>query len=546
MADGGVRTDAGVGTIPQLARASAERFGDAQAIVDGDQRLSFADVAAQMRAVAASLIAAGVEPGDRVAIWAPNCPAWIIAALGVHAAGGWLVPINTRLTGAEAAYILAKTDARALFASDGFLGRDFVGSLRAAAPRLRALRGVVELPLPGFAATSRWDEFLCRGAEVATDRVEARIDAGQPGDISDVIFTSGTTGTPKGVMLRHGASLRGYRIFAERFGLHAGDRYLVPTPFFHCFGYKAGWMIALMVGAVTFPLAVFDAAVVLELITRQRITHFPGPPTMFSALLDHPRRDDFDLSSLRHAIIGAASIPAELVRRMREELGIGAILSAYGLTENHALASLTAPDDPPDVVASTVGTPLPGVSIRIVDDTGADVPAGQPGELFIKSPFVMSGYFDDHEATALAVNGGWLHTGDIGSFDDQGHLRITDRKKDMFIVGGFNVAPAEVEKALLGLDAVAQVAVVGMPDDYYGEVGAAFVIPRQGAQISADEVMAYAREHLANYKAPRRVEVVDAFPVNATGKVLKTELRERARALHRDPPDTASHIRRTP
>jgi acyl-CoA synthetase (AMP-forming)/AMP-acid ligase II len=518
-----------VGTIPKMAQASAERFGDASAIVEGDRHLSFVDVVQEMRAVARSLVAVGVEPGDRVAIWAPNCAGWITAALGVHAAGAWLVPINTRFTGAEAAYILGKTDARVLFTSEGFLGRDYVGSVRAAAPGLRALKNAIGLPLPGSAETRRWAEFLSRGEEIPMKHVEDLINKGQPGDISDVIFTSGTTGMPKGVMLRHGTSLHGYRIFADRFGLRAGDRYVVPTPFFHCFGYKAGWMISLMTGAVTYPLAVFDAAAVLELVHRERITHFPGSPTMFRALLDHPRRNEFELSSLRHAVIGAASIPAELVYRVREELGIVGILSAYGLTENHALVSLTAADDPPEIVATTVGIPLPGVQVRIVDDSGSDLSPGQQGELCIKSPFVMSGYFDDDQATAVAVDDGWLHTGDVGFFDDGGYLHITDRKKDMFIVGGFNVASAEVEKVLLGLAAVGQVAVVGMPDDYLGEVGVAFVIPRQGAQVSVEEVIAYAREHLANYKVPRRVEIVDAFPVNATGKVLKTELRERAR-----------------
>jgi acyl-CoA synthetase (AMP-forming)/AMP-acid ligase II len=525
-------------TIPKMVQASAARFGDADAIVDGDRCLSFADVAAEMYAVAAGLIAAGVAPGDRVAIWAPNGAAWITAALGVHAAGAWLVPINTRLKGPEAAYILATTDARVLFCSDGFLGRDFAGSVRAVAPGLRALHTVVELP-PGSDTTDTWNEFLCRGERVPTSTVQATIDAGSPDDVSDVIFTSGTTGKPKGVMLRHGASLHGYQIFSDRFGLGAGDRYVVPTPFFHCFGYKAGWMIALMTGAVTYPLAVFDAGSVLELVHRERITHIPGPPTMFSGVLDHPRRHEFDLSSLRHAIIGAASIPADLVTRMREELGIGAILSAYGLTENHALASLTAPDDPPDVVAGTVGTPLPGVQMRIVDDAGSDVPTGRQGELLLSGPFLMSGYFGDEQATADAVTDGWLHTGDVGMFDEHGHLCITDRKKDMFIVGGFNVAPAEVEKTLLGLDGIAQVAVVGMPDDYFGEVAAAFVVPHPGARVQADDVIAYARDHLANFKVPHRVEIVDDLPMNATGKVLKTELRERVRsAAHPSPADS--------
>ncbi len=306
---------------------------------------------------------------------------------------------------------------------------------------------------------------------------------------------------------------------------------MVPTPFFHCFGYKAGWMIGLMKGAVTFPIAVFEADAVLELIQRERITHMPGPPTMFSAVLDHPRRDEYDLSSLRQAIVGAATIPAVLVRRMRDELGIGSILSAYGLTENHALVSLTAPDDPPDVVATTVGRVLADVDLRVVDDAGHDAPAGEPGELLVRGPFLMTGYYEDADATSRTIVDGWLHTGDVGVLDTEGYLRITDRKKDMFIVGGFNVAPAEVEKALGAMAGIAQVAVVGIPDAYFGEVGAAFVIPTPGADVAPDDVMAYAREHLANYKVPRRVFLVEEFPVNATGKVLKNDLREQVQAL---------------
>jgi acyl-CoA synthetase (AMP-forming)/AMP-acid ligase II len=512
-----------------MARSSAERFGEADAVIDGERCLSFADVAREMRAFAASLIAAGVEPGDRVALWAPNSAAWITAALGIHAARAWLVPLNTRFTGVEASYILSKTDARVLVVAEGFLGNDYVGMLRAADPELRALREIVRLPLPGMAAAPGWDAFLARGLDVPAETVEICIDAGDAGDISDVIFTSGTTGAPKGVMLRHGASLQGYQVFADRFALGAGDRYVVPTPFFHCFGYKAGWMISLMAGATAFPLAVFDAGAVLDLIDRYAITHMPGPPTMFTALLDHPQRSRFDLSSLRHAMIGAASIPPDTVRRVRDELDVGTILSAYGLTENHALASLTEPDDAPEVVASTVGRPLPEVELRIVDDDGHDLPQGQQGEVLLRSPLRMSGYFDDDEATAHAFVDGWLRTGDIGLVDDQGRLRITDRKKDIFIVGGFNVAPAEVEKVLLAMDAVAQVAVVGMSDEYFGEVGAAFVVAREGTQLRPDDVVAYARKHLANYKVPRRVEIVNALPLTATGKPLKNELRQRLR-----------------
>jgi acyl-CoA synthetase (AMP-forming)/AMP-acid ligase II len=519
------------GTIPQMVRTSAARFGDRDAVVDGESRLSFVEVEHGMMAVARSLIAAGIEPGDRVAVWAPNSATWITAGLGILATGAWLVPLNTRLKGEEAAFILDKTDARLLFAPREFLGTDYVSSLRAAAPGLRALEHTVDLPLPGEVTGREWEEFLGLGDAVPPARAYAVVDVGERDDVSDVIFTSGTTGTPKGVMLRHGASLYGYEMWSEAFDLQEHDRYVIPTPFFHCFGYKAGWMIGLMKGAVTFPIAVFEPDAVLDLIQRERITHVPGPPTMFSALLDHPRRDDYDLSTLRQAIVGAATISPVLVRRMRDELGIDSILAAYGLTENHALVSVTAPDDPPEIVATTVGHVLPDVELRIVDDDGHDAPPGEPGELWVRGPFLMTGYYDDAEATSSTIVDGWLHTGDVGVLDADGSLRITDRKKDMFIVGGFNVAPAEVEKALCGMAAIAQVAVVGIPDDYFGEVGAAFVIPATGVELAPDDVQAYAREHLANFKVPRRVILVEEFPVNATGKVLKNELRAQAQAL---------------
>jgi acyl-CoA synthetase (AMP-forming)/AMP-acid ligase II len=517
-----------------MVRTNSERFGSHDAVADGDLLWSFADVEREMVRVARSLIACGVEPGDRVGIWAPNSAAWITAALGALAARAWLVPLNTRLKGDEASYILRKTDARLLFLADGFLDTDYSGSLRRAAPDLRALANIVELSVSsGGLDSPAWMEFLKRGDDIPQDRVEASIEAGSPEDISDIIFTSGTTGTPKGVMLRHGASLRGYEVFGEHFGLQANHRYVLPTPFFHCFGYKAGWMLSLMTGAVAFPIAVFDALVVLELIAREAITHMPGPPTMFSALLDHPQRAEFDLSSLGYAIIGAASIPAVLVRRMRDELDIARILSAYGLTENHALATLTSPDDSPDVVATTVGRPLPDIEMRLVDDSGQEVAAGNEGEVLLRGPFLFSGYYDDAEATDRTLVNGWLHTGDVGRFDKEGHVQITDRKKDMFIVGGFNVAPAEVEKTIMAMPGVSEVAVVGMMDEYFGEVGAAFVILREGAHVSSIDVITYAREHLANFKVPRRVEIVEALPMNATGKVVKTELRRRLEILNR-------------
>ena len=522
-----VRADLAYGTIPKMVQINAERFAGRDAVIDGGVRLSFRQVADDMLAVARALIASGVAPGDRVALWAPNGAAWITTALGILATGAWLVPLNTRFKAAEAAYVLEKADIGVLFAAHDLFGADRVAELRAHSPGLRALDDVVAVPAPGSYGGPAWDAFVDRGRTVTVETAQARLDAIASEDTSDVMFTSGTTGSPKGVLLRHGTSMRLYEAINQGLCLGEGDRTLVVLPFFHCFGYKAGWMLALMVGAATVPLSVFDPAEVMRLIERHRITHMPGAPTMFWGILDHPDRGAFDLSSLRTVLIGGASIPVELVHRLRDELSLEWVMTGYGLTENHALCSYTRPDDDPEVVATTVGQVVPEIELRVVDPDGRDLPAGQPGELVVRGYSVMNGYFEDPGATAATVVDGWLHTGDVGVLDEHGYLRITDRLKDMFIMGGFNVAPAEVEKALMAMPGIGQVAVVGVPDPYFGEVGAAFVLPQPGATVTAEAVIEFAGRELANYKVPRRVEIVDQLPLNATGKVMKSELRRR-------------------
>lgn len=524
------RADLEHGTIPRMVVAGAGRFGDRPAVIDGEASLSFAQLATEMERAAAALVAAGVGPGDRVALWAPNSIAWIPAALGILAAGAWLVPLNTRFKGAEAAYILGRTDARMLLVVDGFLGVDLAAMVAAEAPGLRALGQVVRLPPPGEYAHAGWNGFLAAAGEADLGEARRRIAAGGPDDVADVIFTSGTTGHPKGVMLRHGTSLRCYQSLNSGYGLVEGDVHLVPTPFFHCFGYKAGWMLDLLVGATTVPVAVFDSQRAMELIERHRVTHLPGSPTIFWALINHPERDRHDLSSLRTALVSAAAIPVELVHRMRDDLGIDTVMTGYGLTENHALGAFTRPDDPPHRVATTVGRMAPDLEVRIVDEGRMALPAGEAGEVEIAGYAHMSGYYQDPEATAAAIRDGWLATGDIGVLDPDGYLRITDRKKDMYVMGGFNVAPAEVEKALMGLAGVAEVAVIGVADEHFGEVGAAYVVTLPGSGLTAAEVTRYARERLANYKVPRHVELVDELPHNATGKVQKHVLRDLPRS----------------
>ena len=513
-------------SIPAMVRDAARRDGAGAAVVSGARRLTFGDLSSTVDAAARALLASGIERGDRVAVWAPNSPEWIIAALAVTTAGGVLVPVNTRFKGAEAAYVLARSNARALFTVRGFLDTDYPELLRNAGVPLPSLAHTIVLSGDAHDAVA-WDDFLERGHAVGAGLLDARVAAIGPDDPSDVVFTSGTTGSPKGVVMTHGQTLRAYLDWCDWADLRPGDRYLIVNPFFHIFGYKAGCLASLMRGATIFPVAVFDPGVVLDLVERERITILPGPPTIYQSLLEHPDRATRDISSLRLAVTGAADIPVELIRRVREELPFERILTGYGLTEAGTVTG-SKPGDDFEHVATTVGVPWPGFDVRTVDQAGADAGPGEPGEVIVRGETVMRGYLDDPDATAAAIDTeGFLHTGDLGTFDADGYLRIVGRIKDMFIVGGFNAYPAEIENLLLRHPRIAQAAVIGVPDARLGEVGMAFVVLTPGPPVEPAEVIEWARGEMANYKVPRAVEVLDALPVNATGKVVKDELRTR-------------------
>jgi HIP---CoA ligase len=526
------------GTIPNLVRDAATRFPDREAVVDGPVRLTFDELAGRVAEAAGAAMAAGVQPGDRVAIWAPNVHRWIVAALGAVSAGGILVPINTRFKGREAGYVLGKSRARLLFTMGEFLDISYVDLLREAmggpdANRpigdLSGLERVVLLDDAEVDATQPWDEFLLGSSSIPSEEADRRANEVQSSDTSDIIFTSGTTGRPKGVMTTHGQSLRVFEVWSRVVGLTEGDRYLVVNPFFHTFGYKAGILAAIMRGATILPHPVFHAEQVMHRITQERVTFLPGPPTLYQSILNHRELASHDLSSLRVAVTGATVVPVELIHQMRDKLGFETVLTAYGLTESTGTATMCRPDDDPETIANTSGVAIPDTEVRVVDDQGHPAARGVPGEVVIRGYNVMQGYFEDPEETSAAIDpDGWLHTGDIGVMDERGYLRVTDRKKDMFIVGGFNAYPAEIENDLLRHEGIAQAAVVGVLDDRLGEVGVAYVVPRSGATVNPDQVIAWAREQMANYKVPRRVEIVEELPVNASGKVLKFELRERA------------------
>ncbi|WP_339129966.1 fatty acid--CoA ligase family protein [Streptomyces sp. f51] len=553
--------------VPGLVRWAAARFAGREAVVEGRARVSYEELGARVERAAAACMASGVRAGDRVAVWAPNTLDWIVSALGAVSAGAVLVPLNTRFKGAEAVYVLGRSRAKLLFVTGTFLGTSYVAALRRAAagpgrtdqapapvpasapgpaagstpgpgpapapgsgplPGLPHLEQVVVLADDAPADFRTWKDFLADGEGVGREEVLRRGACVSGGSPSDIVFTSGTTGLPKGALITHAQTLRGYGIWSELAGLREGDRYLIVNPFFHTFGYKAGIIACLMRGATMVPQPVFDVDTVLANVAAERVSVLPGPPTLHQSLLDHPSRDAYDLSALRLVVTGAAVVPLRLVERLRTELGVDTVLTAYGLSEASGIVTMCRRGDRPEVIASTSGRAIPDTEVRVVDSLGAPAAPGSPGEVLVRGFNVMGGYFEDPAATAEVLTpDGWLRTGDVGVLDAEGNLRITDRIKDMFIVGGFNAYPAEIEQ-LLGLHPeIADVAVIGVPDSRLGEVGRAYVVRRPHSTLTADDLITWSRREMANYKVPRTVAFVPRLPRNASGKVVKGELRGR-------------------
>ncbi|ANJ74960.1 FadD3 family acyl-CoA ligase [Ralstonia insidiosa] len=516
-------------TIPELLCRAAKQYDQRVAIQEDGLRLTYAALNVQRVEVAKALLGLGVEPGDRVAVWAPNLSEWILTTLATQSIGAVLVPINTRMKGLEVAATLADSGARVLFCIDHFLGETYPELLAPHKPA--SLEHVVVLrpraERPTVDGELLWADFLALAGKVDDAQFRACEQRVTGETVMDIMFTSGTTGRPKGVMTSQSQNLRAVDGWAYITGLETGDRYLIVNPFFHTFGYKAGWLAALTRGATILPHLVFDADAVMTRIENERVTVLPGPPTLYQSLLNSPRLREFDLSSLRMAVTGASAIPPVLIERMRTELGLRDIHTGYGLTESCGFATLTRTGDSAETVALTSGCAMPGVELRCVDAQGQPVPPDEPGEVLVRGYNVMRSYFNQADATAATIDAdGWLHTGDIGVLDSRGYLRITDRIKDMFIVGGFNCYPAEIEKLLASHPAIAQCAVVGMPHDRLGEVGKAYVVLRHGARLTADDLIGWARRCMSNYKVPREIAFVQTLPISASGKILKYRLRE--------------------
>ncbi len=520
-------------TTPALVVKSATNFSNNTFIEEGNLKLTFSDFLYEASRIAGALMANGIKPGDRVAIWAPNIHEWIIAALGTQFAGAVLVTLNTRYKGSEAAYILQKSRAKALFCIGEFLGVDYpqliAGESLPDLEHLIVIRGEAPSNDKVNWTNQTWDDLIGSDLPVSDEQIIATMASVQASDSSDILFTSGTTGDPKGVVTAHGQNLKAFSAFSDIVGLTPGDRYLVINPFFHSFGYKAGILASLLKGVTLLPHAVFDAEIILKRIAEDKISVLPGPPTLFQSLLASPNLQQYDISSLKRATTGAAVIPVEMIHQMKDILGFETVITAYGLTESCGLVTMCRQGDSAEIIATTSGRAIPDVEVRCVDTQNQPVKTGEAGEIVVRGYNVMQGYFENDQATEQTIDSeGWLHTGDIGIMDEQGYLKITDRLKDMFITGGFNCYPAEIEKIIAAHPAIAMNAVIGVPDERMGEVAMAFVVLKPDHQLDQDEFITWCREKMANYKVPRHVVFTDALPLNASGKVVKPELRKLA------------------
>ena len=490
-------------TIPKLIKLQAENFSSKPALISDNEVLSFADLDNLSTNIATHLIHLGILPGDRAAIWAPNMNEWVLAAIAIHKAGGVLVPINTRMKGKEAAYILNNSGAKFLFSVKTFLGTDYFELLE-------------NEDLPHLLHKITLDESepkdLIQSFETIKEQaLDVELPEVSETNMADIIFTSGTTGKPKGVISSHLQNIKVFEYWSSYIGLNENDQYLIVNPFFHTFGYKAGWLASVMRGATAYPCPVFDADKIIKIINEHQISMLPGPPTLYQSILTSQLIDKLDISSLRLGVTGAASIPVQLIKDMKERLGFETVITAYGLTESTGVVTMCTPDDNYETIASTSGCAIADVEVKCVNQDNQEVPVGEPGEILVRGYNVTKGYFNNPEATKETIDTeGWLHTGDIGILDQNGYIKITDRSKDMFIVGGFNAYPAEIENILCDHPAISQAAVIGIADERMGEVAKAFIVLKPNHKLQEDTLANWSKQNMANYKVPREIEFVDA------------------------------------
>jgi fatty-acyl-CoA synthase len=510
-------------TIGANLERTVAAYPDRDALVVRHQgvRLTYTQLGERVDRLARGLVASGLEPGDRMGIWAPNCAEWVLVQYASAKAGVILVNVNPAYRTSELEYVLNQSGCRLLVAARAFKSSDYVAMVEEVAPRCAALERTVFLDSPG------WERLLAAGDDEAIEL---------PGDLQfddpiNIQYTSGTTGFPKGATLTHHNILNNGFFVGEACGYTPEDRICIPVPFYHCFGMVMGNLGATTHGAcMVVPAPAFEPGATLEAVQEERCTSLYGVPTMFIAELELPDFEDYDLSSLRTGIMAGSPCPVEVMRKVMDRMHMGEVTICYGMTETSPVSTQTGAGDDVEHRTGTVGRVHPHVEVKIVDPVdGTIVERGQPGELCTRGYSVMLGYWDEADKTADAIDrAGWMHTGDLATMDAGGYVKIVGRSKDMIIRGGENVYPREIEEFLHTHPDVADVQVVGLPDERYGEEIAAFVIVREGAQLDAEDVREFCRGRIAHYKVPRYVIGIDEFPMTVTGKIQKFKLRELA------------------
>ncbi len=514
-------------TIGTNLRETAERYAEREALVScaQDVRQTYAELDATVDSVARALLAAGIGKGDRVGLWSPNCVEWTHLQYATARTGAILVNLNPAYRAHELAFALEQSGTRLLVSARSFKSSDYVAMVEEVRERLPGLERVVWIGDPS------WEEFVAASDEVPGERLTEREAELDPSDPINIQYTSGTTGAPKGATLSHRNILNNGFLVGEGCRFTEDDRLCIPVPFYHCFGMVMGNLGCTTHGAcMVIPAPAFEAEATLRAVATERCTALYGVPTMFIAELDHPGFADFDLTSLRTGIMAGSPCPVEVMKRVITDMHMAEVTICYGMTETSPVSTQTGADDTLEQRVGTVGRVHPHVEIKILDpESGEVVARGEPGELCTKGYSVMVGYWEDSERTAEAIDGdAFMHSGDLATMDADGYVNIVGRSKDMIIRGGENVYPREIEEFLYSHPDIADVQVVGVPDDRYGEEIIAWVMLRPGATATEDDIREHCRDRIAHFKVPRYVKLADEFPMTVTGKVQKYKLRETA------------------
>ncbi|WP_145128340.1 AMP-binding protein [Pseudomonas sp. URMO17WK12:I11] len=530
-------------TIGQAFDATVARLGEQEALVARHQglRYSWRQLAEQVESCARALMALGIETGDRVGIWSPNCVQWCILQVATAKVGAILVNVNPAYRVGELEYVLRQSGCSWLVCADAFKHSDYHAMIQALVPELAtvapgqvssaalpALRGVISLASDPPAGFLPWDALATWGASVSREAGAARQNSLHFDQPVNIQYTSGTTGAPKGATLSHYNILNNGFMVGASLGLTERDRMVIPVPLYHCFGMVMGNLGCITHGTtMIYPSNAFDAELALRAVAEERGTILYGVPTMFIAMLDHPARQHVDLSSLRSGIMAGATCPIEVMRRVIDQMHMAQVQIAYGMTETSPVSLQTGPDDALELRVTTVGRTQPQLESKLIDPQGNTVARGQTGELCTRGYSVMLGYWDNPQATASAIDAdGWMHTGDLAVMDEAGYVRIVGRNKDMIIRGGENIYPREIEEFFYTHPAVADVQVIGIPCSRFGEQIVAWVKLHPGQQTTAQALQAWCKSRIAHYKVPRHFRFVDEFPMTVTGKVQKFRMRE--------------------